>query len=387
MKNFVLHVIFLFFGFHSMSQVTIDIQASEDTYIDQTIPNGNFGSADQLRTKPFAPSWSERFLLKFDLSSIPAGAEIIGAQVSLTITNYLWVSSTIRAYRINGSWSEHSVTWANFSNQYESAYSAQRTCAYPAQNLGSKRTWNLLSDVQAMHSGTIANNGWFFRDRNLNSSSQAYWNFASRENVSITQRPVLQVTYLDFNPLPVELLGFSGNCDDGPAELSWQTASEHNSSHFTVDWSRDGTTWEEIEIVNAAGFSNSTQNYSISHIPPISESSYYRLSQYDTDGAFEVYEDKIIELNCKGEYQQQVTVYPNPNSGAFNILIRSENTEAENSQLDIVDTRGSIVKKRNILLNEGINIYAINTKLKPGVYYVKVTSENLQIQPLKFTIN
>jgi hypothetical protein len=42
------------------------------------------------------------------------------------------------------------------------------------------------------------------------------------------------------NPLPVELVSFSGVCDNGLINLTWQTASEFNSSHFDVEKSRDG---------------------------------------------------------------------------------------------------------------------------------------------------
>ena len=36
----------------------------------------------------------------------------------------------------------------------------------------------------------------------------------------------------DGNALPVELVSFSGACNDGVVELIWETASEYNSSHF-----------------------------------------------------------------------------------------------------------------------------------------------------------
>lgn len=368
------------------SQTTINIPIIDDAYIDQTIPSGNFGASDQLVSKPYAPNWSQRFLLKADLSSIPEGAQIISAEIKLTVTNYLWVSSTIGAYKINDSWSEHSVTWSNFSNDYESAPTSQKTLTYPNHSIGAQRHWDVLSDVQDMHTGAIPNKGWLFKDVNSSSSSQAYWNFASSENTSSSRRPVLVLTYLTFDPLPVEMISFSGECDNDEVHLTWQTASEQLSSHFKVDWSRDGTNWQGIGEVAAAGFSNSPKTYTLNYVPPLTANAYYRLSQYDTDGSLDVFEDKILELRCLNNSAKNVLVYPNPNTGTFNVILHAVQGTSQEGLLTIIGTDGAIVHNKKIQLNTGVNIYSIESDLQEGIYLMRIESDTYLNEVFKFVV-
>jgi hypothetical protein len=50
--------------------------------------------------------------------------------------------------------------------------------------------------------------------------------------------------------LPVQLTAFNATCDDNGIRVNWSTASELNSSHFTVERSRDGFDWETIGTCN-----------------------------------------------------------------------------------------------------------------------------------------
>ena len=110
------------------------------------------------------------------------------------------------------------------------------------------------------------------------------------------------------NALPVELLSFSGDCDSEGNILTWQTASEFNSSHFVVEWSRDGINWESVQEVSAYGFSNENQSYSVIHKQNQTSTSYYRLSQFDLDGTIEIFVDKIIELRCNSNDDQNIQI-------------------------------------------------------------------------------
>jgi hypothetical protein len=89
--------------------------------------------------------------------------------------------------------------------------------------------------------------------------------------------------------LPVELLYFEGNTYDKINYLEWATATEHNSSHFVVEKSMDGWEWQSIGQLDAA--INSTQelqyNLTDDYIMPVLN--YYRLRQFDTDGANKEY--------------------------------------------------------------------------------------------------
>lgn len=89
--------------------------------------------------------------------------------------------------------------------------------------------------------------------------------------------------------LPVELLYFEGNTYGTINYLEWATASEHNSSHFVVEKSEDGYNWKQIGQLPSAINSTQELHYDLTDndVSPIYN--YYRLMQYDIDGAFKQY--------------------------------------------------------------------------------------------------
>ena len=98
------------------------------------------------------------------------------------------------------------------------------------------------------------------------------------------------------DPLPVELVSFSGACNDGLVELIWETASEYNSSHFDVENSRDGITWDVVKTIEAAGNSNELLTYGYNDVNAHGGDNYYRLTQVDIDGTSKTYD--VINVSC-----------------------------------------------------------------------------------------
>jgi len=102
-------------------------------------------------------------------------------------------------------------------------------------------------------------------------------------------RPNLKLAISDSDPLPVELYLFDGIEKGVNNVLFWSTATESNSSHFNLQKSRDGETWNTIATINAAGNSTTHIDYDVTdyNIEPIIN--YYRLQQYDFDGTYGIY--------------------------------------------------------------------------------------------------
>lgn len=95
--------------------------------------------------------------------------------------------------------------------------------------------------------------------------------------------------------LPVELLYFEGVKYPTFNSLRWVTVSEHNSSHFIIERSIDGESWDFIGNKNAAGNSQSKINYFYLDNYTNQVNVYYRLVQYDVDGKFKIYGPIIIQ--------------------------------------------------------------------------------------------
>ena len=188
------------------------------------------------------------------------------------------------------------------------------------------------------------------------------------------------------NALPVELLLFSGDCDSEGNILTWQTASEFNSSHFVVEWSRNGINWEVVEEVTAYGFSNENQSYSIMHKPNQTSTSYYRLSQFDLDGTMEIFSDKIIELSCNSNDDQNIQIYPNPNNGNFTVKFLSNNHVSSSGKMQIFNIGGTLVYQKDLNIDSGIHLFAINENLSKGLYIVNVSLNGESYVPERFIV-
>ena len=89
--------------------------------------------------------------------------------------------------------------------------------------------------------------------------------------------------------LPVEMMEYSGLNKDGVNVLLWSTATEHNSDYFSIETSTDGDQWRYIGDVKSVGFSNEVSEYLFNdHNFEQGKLNYYRLKQWDFDGAMDI---------------------------------------------------------------------------------------------------
>ncbi len=119
---------------------------------------------------------------------------------------------------------------------------------------------------------------------------------------------------LDCTVLPMELVHLSAHWDGAKALVSWITASEQNTDHFTVERSADGLLFEEIGILPAQGNSQQTVSYQLIDPDPSAGVSYYRLIQADMDGAITV--SHVVELK-QGVTGLTTLPFPNPARDEF----------------------------------------------------------------------
>jgi Secretion system C-terminal sorting domain/Beta-propeller repeat len=167
------------------------------------------------------------------------------------------------------------------------------------------------------------------------------------------------------NPLPLELISFSGKNEKRTNILNWQTANEVNLSHFEIEKSETGQIFEKIGEVKANGGPSEKVDYEFIDSPftTLNSQLFYRLKMVDLDGKFKY--SKIINIENKA--QSEITIYPNPTSDYFTI---SGNEAFE--KLQIVDMSGRIVKE---FLPQSDNKYSLNS-LNTGVYLLKFVGGN-----------
>lgn len=190
-------------GGQGSSGVLISLIASADTSLWQANPTTNFGGDAQLWEYPWAPSWTHRGLVQFDLSSIPANATISAAVLELRETTTYGSTRTIALHRVTRSWSESQATWSVAASGTD--WTTAGGDFTPASTAATSLTWdgilgwdswNVTSDVQAFVNGSQQNYGWLIKDQSED-SSQAYWFFHSREEADPSDyRPKLTISYV-----------------------------------------------------------------------------------------------------------------------------------------------------------------------------------------------
>lgn len=168
-------------------------------------------------------------------------------------------------------------------------------------------------------------------------------------------------------PLPVELLSFNASCVEDQNVLSWQTASEHNSSHFDIEKSRDGETWDVIGQQTAAGNSNELLSYQFVDAEKNNTTAYYRLNQVDFDGKNEYFGP--VALTCE-QNNFEASTLPNPSAEDFWLRIQTENNESVS--LKIRDINGAVIHGEEFTIMKGINMFPIRKHLIPGIYLIDV---------------
>lgn len=176
------------------------------------------------------------------------------------------------------------------------------------------------------------------------------------------------------SPVPVKLLSFTAKPMNKDAVLLWQTASELNNSHFTVERSTDGREFTSIDNVKGKRNSQVLSNYtytdkSIGSIYPFV---YYRLRQVDIDGTIDL--SDVMSVDFSQIKENQVTVAPNPFNKDFMIII--DGTDADEAVINVMNVQGKTCITEKYTLKNGENKLVIpsSNELENGIYFVQITT-------------
>ncbi|AZQ62779.1 T9SS type A sorting domain-containing protein [Flammeovirga pectinis] len=185
--------------------------------------------------------------------------------------------------------------------------------------------------------------------------------------------------------LPVELIYFNGTKNiDNSVELTWETGTEINNSHFEVEGSVDGREFNYIDDVDGNGNSNVAieYNYTVSS-NDAHGLKYFRLRQVDFDGAYEY--SNIVSIATSIDKDIKLTVYPNPAKDRISTQFVL-NTEDEIKTAVIFNSIGNTVK--NIDLSNGISaIKNINLNgFNNGIYFIKISTASGAVQTKRFLV-
>lgn len=239
-------------------------------------------------------------------------------------------------------------------------------------NCGSGIQYNVLPDF-------VNANGGDFRLKSTSAAIDAGNNAPVNSNnittdldglIRIVQAVVDLGPYETASVLPVELLNFTARFEQDFVKLYWATASETNNDFFTIERSKDGRTFEAIEKINGAGFSEVTIGYHTLDKNPFAGLNYYRLKQTDFDGNFTYSEIRVVKV-----VDGKITVYPNPVAESLHISM--SDFEEGDATFSISNISGKEITRGITPINAGVSIIRLDEiqSLQPGTYIVRLYTE------------
>jgi hypothetical protein len=322
-------------GFAQASQ-TITITANKDNTIFQEAENSNALGANIFAGDiNFGAGYARRAMISFQLNGmVPAGSTIVSASVKLYCNKVpaAAVTDNVKFHKLLAGWGEGTSdagadfdgnglaatpgdatwqqrffgtdNWTAAGGDYTAAASA--TTSVGAANI--YYTWSsaqLAADVQSWVATPASNFGWVVIGDEV--TPKTVKRYSSRENTDPAQQPQLTITYL--GPVPVTLAAFTAKETNKGILLNWQTQQELNNAWFDVQYSSNGTQFNNIGRVNGAGNSTTVKNYDFVHTGIEAGKHFYRLAQTDFDGKINY--SPVVQLSTKGIHYT-INISPNP---------------------------------------------------------------------------
>ncbi|HUQ66273.1 MAG TPA: T9SS type A sorting domain-containing protein [Flavitalea sp.] len=167
--------------------------------------------------------------------------------------------------------------------------------------------------------------------------------------------------------LPVKLSDFKLISKVSGVTLSWTTSLEVNSSHFEIERSSDGKSWNTKGSINASGNVSVDKNYSFTDASPEIGTNYYRLKIVDIDARYEYSPVKAITFSAAS---LNVAVGPNPATSFLNININAPGNDPY--RLRLINRSGQVVFDQKYSASHRMQVSVSN--YAEGSYFLEVTS-------------
>jgi hypothetical protein len=173
------------------------------------------------------------------------------------------------------------------------------------------------------------------------------------------------------SPLPVKLVSFQGNMNNGKVNLQWAVAQNEINDHFEVERSNDGKTFTTKGIV-AATTKNGSESYSFGETVN-SEKVYYRLKMFDINQVITY--SKILAFQTKTATSGNgIKIINNPITDKLTLSYSSVSTQSV--QIKVYDLNGRMQMSERMNAYEGSNLISltISSSFKTGMYVVEINN-------------
>jgi len=181
--------------------------------------------------------------------------------------------------------------------------------------------------------------------------------------------------------LPVVLTNFEAVLNNGVVNLLWTTSQENNSDHFGIERAKDGTHWQTLGTVAAAGFSSIPVNYSFTDQSPSDNVNYYRLQMVDKDGKYKYSPIKVVN----GTEVKGLRVFPNPANSFVNVTLGSD--IGAGTTIRLINQFGQALYERKLDHAAGTTFTIPVSGYAQGNYIIQIAGEDGSRQSRKLLIS
>lgn len=170
--------------------------------------------------------------------------------------------------------------------------------------------------------------------------------------------------------LPVEFVEFNATKNNGFALLTWTTAWEENNDYFIVERSIDGINFLALDKVEGNITTQVNSHYLYKDYSAPGGIVYYRLAQYDLDGAVHY----SVVRSIYSEKGNEVFIVPNPNSGSFTVSFAS--APQADIRMSLINTLGQEVYIESLHSESGnFSKHLHLENLASGIYYLHLQGD------------
>lgn len=167
---------------------------------------------------------------------------------------------------------------------------------------------------------------------------------------------------LDNTLLPMTLLDFDVEEENGAVRVRWTTANEINHDRYIVERSSDLIEFEEVEALSSTGSELDETHYEIVDQDAPEGAVYYRLKSVDLDGSFEYSAVASIHIS-----EDQTALFPNPTKGKVSLAMAALIEVA--GPIYLIDARGQRIPL-HVEITDGL-VKLDLTRFKSGIYIIQ----------------
>ncbi len=186
----------------------------------------------------------------------------------------------------------------------------------------------------------------------INAGGQMYMNIPARS----------YAVFANCAALPLDLISFDVEKGNSNNRLEWVTANEDQVSHFAVERSLDGTSWNEIAKLTARN--TPEENYQFMDRDVNFKTLYYRLKIVDFDGSFEYSGIQTVTRSVDTDIQ----IFPNPTRDRLNVIGKNI------AKLSIIDITGK-VQIQQAYSDPILRLDELNS----GIYFIQLYGHSDQL--------